>query len=168
MPAFILIVDDEAQLRKLLSRLISLEGFRVTEADTIRLANEQLGRLPFDVVLCDVKLPDGNGVEFVKEIKNRFPSIEVILLTAFGNIADGVQAMKNGAFDYVVKGDDNDRILPLLHQAGLYRIVQHISDHSLPFLMIPYRTIIAFVLPEMSFALQNFVRFVRSKALERM
>jgi DNA-binding NtrC family response regulator len=117
MPADILVIDDEAQLRKLLRRVISLEGFHVTEADTIKLANEQLGRQPFDVVLCDVKLPDGNGVEFVKEIKNRFPAIEVILLTAFGNIADGVQAMKNGAFDYMVKGDDNNRILPLLHQA---------------------------------------------------
>jgi two-component system NtrC family response regulator len=67
--------------------------------------------------LCDVKLPDGNGVDFLQNIKSSFPLIEVILLTAFGNIADGVQAMKNGAFDYIVKGDDNDKIIPLLYKA---------------------------------------------------
>ncbi|MDQ2751813.1 MAG: sigma-54 dependent transcriptional regulator, partial [Bacteroidota bacterium] len=66
---------------------------------------------------CDVKLPDGNGVHFIAGIKQKFPMIEIILLTAYGNIADGVQAMKNGAFDYIVKGDDNDKVIPLLHKA---------------------------------------------------
>src|SRR5262245_6568754 len=113
----ILIVDDEEQLRKLLSRIISLEDFKVTEAGTLKVANEQLGRHPIDVILCDVRLPDGNGVDFVKTAKTNFPTTEVILLTAYGNIPDGVQAMKNGAFDYIVKGNDNDRIIPLLHQA---------------------------------------------------
>jgi DNA-binding NtrC family response regulator len=69
------------------------------------------------VVLCDVKLPDGNGVDFLEKIKSTFPLTEVILLTAFGKISDGVQAMKNGAFDYIVKGDDNDKIIPLLYKA---------------------------------------------------
>ena len=117
MTGNILVLDDEAQLRKLLTRIISLEGFTVIEADTVRLANEQLDHNPIDVVLSDVKLPDGNGVDFVKSIKKKFPSLEIILLTAFGNIADGVQAIKNGAFDYIVKGNDNDRIIPLLNQA---------------------------------------------------
>ena len=69
------------------------------------------------MILCDVKLPDGNGVDFVQKIKTNFPLTEVILLTAFGKISDGVQAMKNGAFDYIVKGDDNDKIIPLLYKA---------------------------------------------------
>jgi len=70
------------------------------------------------VVLCDVKLPDGNGVEFVKQAKQQFQLIEFIVLTAYGNIPDGVQAIKNGAFDYITKGDDNNKIIPLLHQAS--------------------------------------------------
>jgi DNA-binding NtrC family response regulator len=69
------------------------------------------------VVLCDVKLPDGNGVDFTKTIKEKFPAIEVILLTAYGNIPDGVKAIKNGAFDYLTKGDDNNKIIPLLFRA---------------------------------------------------
>ncbi len=69
------------------------------------------------MILCDVKLPDSNGVDFIQELKLKYPFIEIILLTAFGSIHDGVQAMKNGAFDYLVKGDDNDKIIPLLNKA---------------------------------------------------
>ncbi|MEO8404605.1 MAG: sigma-54 dependent transcriptional regulator [Chitinophagaceae bacterium] len=117
MVATVLIIDDEEQLRKLLSRIISLEGFTVTEANSVKAGTEVLLHQSVDVVLCDVRLPDGNGVEFVKTVKTNYPFVEVILLTAYGNIADGIKAMKNGAFDYIVKGDDNNRIIPLLHQA---------------------------------------------------
>ncbi len=117
MPGNILLIDDEEQLRKLLSRIISLEGFTVEQAGTLKAAWAQLAKNEPDIVLCDVKLPDGDGVRFVKEFKEKYPLIEIILLTAFGNIPDGVQAIKNGAFDYITKGNDNDRIVPLLYQA---------------------------------------------------
>jgi DNA-binding NtrC family response regulator len=117
MPGNILLIDDEEQLRKLLSRIISLEGFTVEQAGTLKAAWAQLTQKEPDIVLCDVKLPDGDGVRFVKELKEKYPLIEIILLTAFGNIPDGVQAIKNGAFDYITKGNDNDRIVPLLYQA---------------------------------------------------
>lgn len=113
----ILLIDDEEQLRKLLGRIIRLEGFAVTEASTYTAAKKLLQKDTPDIILCDVKLPDGNGVEIVKELKALYPSTEIILLTAYGNIADGVQAMRNGAFDYITKGDDNDKIIPLLHKA---------------------------------------------------
>jgi DNA-binding NtrC family response regulator len=77
----------------------------------------KLEQLDIDVVLCDVKLPDAFGVDLVKEIKSNFKSTEVILLTAYGNIPDGVQAIKNGAFDYLTKGDDNNKIIPLVYRA---------------------------------------------------
>ncbi|WP_433815709.1 sigma-54-dependent transcriptional regulator [Flavobacterium johnsoniae] len=113
----ILIIDDEEKLRSLLARIIKSEGFEVIEAKDLKSGFKKLEQTEIDVVLCDVKLPDGNGVDFVQNIKNSFPLTEVILLTAFGNIPDGVQAMKNGAFDYIVKGDDNDKIIPLLYKA---------------------------------------------------
>lgn len=68
-------------------------------------------------MLCDVFLPDGNGVDFIREIKKHRPEAEVILLTAHGNIPDGVQAIKNGAFDYITKGDDNRKIIPTISRA---------------------------------------------------
>lgn len=113
----VLIIDDEEKLRALLARIIRLEGFVVLEADSLKAAARMLEKEPIDVVLCDVKLPDGNGVAFVKDIRSKYPVVESILLTAYGNIADGVQAMKNGAFDYITKGDDNDKIIPLLARA---------------------------------------------------
>ena len=113
----VLIIDDEEKLRTLLARIISLEGFEVLQADDCKGAWKKLDQSEVDVILCDVKLPDGNGVELSKKIKDKFPFLEIILLTAYGNIPDGVQAMKNGAFDYITKGDDNNKIIPLLYRA---------------------------------------------------
>lgn len=114
----VLIIDDEEKLRSLLSKIISLEGFEVFQASTIKLGLKRLESKDIDVVICDVKLPDGNGIETAKIIKNNHPEVEVILLTAFGTITDGVQAIKNGAFDYITKGDDNNKIIPLLYKAS--------------------------------------------------
>jgi len=113
----VLIIDDEEKLRTLLARIIRLEGMTVLEAETIKAGSKLLDKEDIDVVLCDVKLPDGNGVDFVRELKGRHASVETIVLTAYGNIADGVMAMKNGAFDYIIKGDDNEKIIPLLSKA---------------------------------------------------
>ncbi|MER3499671.1 MAG: sigma-54-dependent Fis family transcriptional regulator [Chitinophagaceae bacterium] len=113
----VLIIDDEEKLRTLLARIISFEGFEVLQAGDCKAAWKKLEQSNIDVILCDVKLPDGNGVELSKKIKDKFPLLEIILLTAFGNIPDGVQAMKNGAFDYITKGDDNNKIIPLLYRA---------------------------------------------------
>ncbi len=117
MPGKILIIDDEEKLRSLLKRVISLEGFEVLDAANLKAAYKLLDKESIDVILCDVKLPDGNGVDFVNEIRNKYPLIEIILLTAYGNIPDAIQAMKNGAFDYITKGDDNARIIPLINKA---------------------------------------------------
>src|SRR6202046_957957 len=86
----VLIIDDEEKLRAPLARIIRLEGMTVLEAETLKAGSRLLDKEDIDVVLCDVKLPDGNGVDFVKETKAKHPTVETILLTAYGNIADGV------------------------------------------------------------------------------
>ena len=113
----ILVVDDEVQIRTLLSRMLELEGYEVCQAGDCRTALKQLEFQSPDVVLCDVFLPDGNGVDLVSSVKKTAPNVEIILLTAHGNIPDGVQAIKNGAFDYITKGDDNNKIIPLVSRA---------------------------------------------------
>lgn len=113
----LLVIDDEAPIRMLLSRMIELEGYKVSQAADCRSALQLLRKQPFDIILCDVFLPDGNGVDFVSDIKKIVPNSEVILLTAHGNIPDGVQAIKNGAFDYITKGDDNRKIIPTINRA---------------------------------------------------
>ena len=113
----VLIIDDEKQILSLLSRIIGLEGYEVFQAANCKVGIKQLEQNDPEVVLCDVCLPDGSGVELVSELKRLRPLSEVILLTAHGNIPDGVQAIKNGAFDYITKGDDNNKILPLIAKA---------------------------------------------------
>lgn len=113
----ILVIDDEEKLRSLISRILKSEGFEVFEAGDCKTGLKKLEQYEIDAILCDVKLPDGNGVDLVLLLKAKKPFVEIVLMTAYGNIPDGVQAMRNGAFDYIVKGDDNDKIIPLLHRA---------------------------------------------------
>lgn len=128
----VLIIDDVEKLRALLARLIKAEGFEVVEAGDCKTALLKLEQHEITAVLSDVKLPDGNGVDLIHKIKARWPLTEIILMTAYGNIQDGVQAMKNGAFDYLVKGDENEKIIPLLHRAiekaQLYKRVEHLEE----------------------------------------
>ncbi len=114
----VLIIDDEDKLRSLLAKIIGLEGFDVFQADDCKTGLKKLEQNNIDVVICDVKLPDGSGVDLSKKIKEIYPCIEIIMLTAYGTITDSVQAIKNGAFDYITKGDDNNKIIPLLYKAA--------------------------------------------------
>jgi len=125
----ILIIDDEIKLGELLSRILQLEGYTVLRADSAKSGLKLLEREEIGLVLSDVKLPDANGVELVKKIKEIKPYVEVINLTAYGSISDGVLAIKNGAFDYLTKGDDNEKIIPLVSKAMdkaalQYRVMQ--------------------------------------------
>ncbi|KAA2240987.1 sigma-54-dependent Fis family transcriptional regulator [Chitinophaga agrisoli] len=115
--ANVLLVEDEQDVRQLLKRMLSLEGFTVFDAGSCKAAFNIVENENIDLVLCDVKLPDGSGVDLIRQIKAAYQYIEIILITAYGNIPDSVQAIKNGAFDYIIKANDNERILPLLYRA---------------------------------------------------
>lgn len=127
----ILLVEDEPRLRTLLTKILSLEGNQVIEAGDVATAQDILKNENVYVVVTDVKLPDMNGIEFTRKIKGEMPMLEVIVLTAYGNIKDGVKAMKLGAFDYLTKGDGDEK-LPLivnkaLDKASLNRQVQEME-----------------------------------------
>jgi two-component system, NtrC family, response regulator len=114
----ILIIDDEPKLRSALSRIIELEGYRVCQADNSRKGLQILEQQKdISLVITDVRLPDMNGIQLLEKIKEQFPSCEVIVITAYGTIQDGVRAMKIGAFDYVTKGDGDDQILVTIERA---------------------------------------------------
>lgn len=119
-----LIIDDEQTLRGLLARIIQLEGYTVLQATTIKEGLKILSRETVHVVVSDVKLPDGNGVDLTAKIRAEHPGIEVIVITAFGTIEDGVRAIKNGAFDYLTKGDHQEKIIPLINKASEKALLQ--------------------------------------------
>jgi two-component system NtrC family response regulator len=114
----VLIIDDEENLRKLLARVVELEGYTVYQAASIKEGIRVLDKESISIVVSDVKLPDGNGVELVSKIKQDYPVAEVIVLTAYGTIEDGVKAIKNGAFDYLTKSEHPEKIIPLLSKAS--------------------------------------------------
>ncbi|HAP61969.1 MAG TPA: sigma-54-dependent Fis family transcriptional regulator, partial [Cytophagales bacterium] len=118
----ILIVEDEDNLRELLTKLLMLEGFEVFSAPDVTTGLGILEKQTLSLVITDVQLPDTNGLEFTKLIKSQYPLTEVIVLTAFGNIKDGVKAMKMGAFDYLTKGDGDEK-LPLVAAKAVEKAV---------------------------------------------
>ncbi|MBS1943425.1 MAG: sigma-54-dependent Fis family transcriptional regulator [Bacteroidetes bacterium] len=113
----LLIIDDEPQLRNMLRRVFAGEGYEVTTAETAAQGLAAMKKQPFPVVLCDVRLPDANGVELTRALRSISPATEVVVMTAFGSIPDAVQAMRNGAFQYLVKGDDNVKLIPTVSAA---------------------------------------------------
>ena len=126
----ILVIEDENKFSGLLSRIIEVEGYQVLQAQSARAGLKLLEDDEVRVVISDVKLPDANGVELVKRIKELRPYIEVINLTAFGSIKDSVKAIKNGAFDYIMKGDDNARIIPIIHKAAEKANLQYNANQN--------------------------------------
>jgi len=120
----LLIIDDEDKLRSLLKRILELEDYQVYTVGNAQAALTLLQKESIDVVLSDVKLPDMNGLDLLEQIKSLYPSVEVVMLTAYGTIDDGVMAIKKGAFDYITKGDDNDRIIPLIKKATEKSLLQ--------------------------------------------
>lgn len=121
----LLIIDDEERLRSLLARILQLEGYEVLVASTAKEGLKKLLQEVIPVVISDVKLPDMNGIELTTQIKAGWSATEVIVLTAFGTINDGVRAIKSGAFDYITKGDDNEKIIPLVSKAMDKALLQH-------------------------------------------
>lgn len=113
----ILVIDDEDQLRRALSRIIELEGYEVFQSDNA-LKGVKILEKDRDILLvvADVKLPDINGIQLLEKIRSKF-SCEVILITAYGTIHDGVHAMKLGAFDYMTKGDGDEQIIVTIEKA---------------------------------------------------
>ncbi len=127
----ILLIDDEDSLRSLMARIIELEGFKVWQAKDAKQGLKLLEQENIQVVITDVRLPDANGVDLTKKIKEKDYAVEVIVLTAYGTIEDGVMAIKNGAFDYLTKGDHQHKLIPLLHKAfekaSLQQKIKHLE-----------------------------------------
>jgi DNA-binding NtrC family response regulator len=107
----ILVIDDEAEIREGLELLLSSEGYAVTSAETGQLGLARLEEEPYDLVLLDVSLPDRNGLDLLRDIRQRDPELPIVLITAYGSIDMARQAFKSGAQDYITKPWSNDELL---------------------------------------------------------
>ncbi|HEU0093593.1 MAG TPA: sigma-54 dependent transcriptional regulator [Vicinamibacteria bacterium] len=106
----ILVVDDEPSMRELLAIMLRREGFGVEVAESRAAAARILATGPFDLVITDVKLPDGDGIEILRHLKAAAPETVVIVMTAYGSTETAVAALKLGAQDYLVKPFDVEEL----------------------------------------------------------
>jgi len=113
----VLIIEDEENQRKLLCRILTKEGYHVEDASDGSEAVKKFKQGDFDMVLLDQRLPDTNGIDVLVQIRSINPIIPVILVTAFANVRDAVNAMKQGAFHYLTKPVDTDELLLVMKNA---------------------------------------------------
>jgi two-component system response regulator PilR (NtrC family) len=113
----ILVVDDEQSMRELLAIMLNREGFEVLQADSRAMAASVLARDPVDMVITDIRLPDGDGIEILRHVKAASPDTVVIVMTAYGSTEAAVGAMKLGAHDYLTKPFDVEELKIVVRNA---------------------------------------------------
>jgi DNA-binding NtrC family response regulator len=120
----ILIVDDEDDFRITLVKRLQKRNLNVFGAENGLKALDLMNKLIFDVVVLDVKMPGMDGIETLQEIKKKSPLVEVILLTGHASIESGIEGMKLGSFDYVMKPVNIDDLLEMIRKAYDRKIIQ--------------------------------------------
>lgn len=113
----ILIIDDEKAIRKTLAEILSYEGYKIDEAADGEEGLKKFSNAAYDVVLCDVKMPKMDGIEFLEKARQINADIPIIIISGHGNIETAVEAVKKGAFDYISKPPDLNRMLITLRNA---------------------------------------------------
>jgi two-component system response regulator AtoC len=116
----VLIVDDDAQIRSLLADLLKDAGYEPRQAKTAAAAVTEVNKKRPDLVMMDVKLPDQDGLDLLKQIKREHSELDIIVMTAFGGSSSAIKAMENGAYDYVTKPFEIDDLL-----LTLKRVFEH-------------------------------------------
>jgi two-component system, NtrC family, nitrogen regulation response regulator NtrX len=115
--ANILIIDDERAIRKTLGEILGFEGYKIEEAQDGEEGLEKFQKGNFDVVLCDIKMPKLDGMEFLQKAVEINPDVPVIMISGHGNVEVAVEAVKKGAYDMIVKPPDLNRLLITLRNA---------------------------------------------------
>lgn len=117
MPAHILVMEDDSSVAKGLEMVLSEAGYGVDLAETGRLAIEAFGQKRFDLLVADLRLPDINGMEVIRQVKSKTPETEVVVITGFGTTSVAVEAMKLGVHDFLPKPFTEDQIKTAINEA---------------------------------------------------
>jgi DNA-binding NtrC family response regulator len=113
----ILIIDDEKAIRKTLTEILSFEGYDIVEAADGEEGLKQFKEKAYDVVLCDIKMPKLDGMEFLQKATEHNPDVPIIMISGHGNIETAVEAVKKGAYDFIQKPPDLNRLLITIRNA---------------------------------------------------
>jgi len=113
----ILIIDDEKAIRKTLSEILSYEGYKIDEAGDGEEGLKKFREKEYDVILCDIKMPKIDGIEFLEKAKESNADVPIIMISGHGTIETAVEAVKKGAYDYISKPPDLNRLLITIRNA---------------------------------------------------
>src|ERR1044072_1567740 len=117
MSQTILIIDDEKAIRKSIGEILTFEGFAIDEAADGAEAVKKIKENHYDCILCDIKMPKMDGLEVLDQARTLRPDTPFILISGHGTIETAVEAVKKGAFDYISKPPDLNRMLITLRNA---------------------------------------------------
>src|SRR5438309_8276466 len=111
MPARVLLIDDDPGLSEVIELLLSREGYGVERAGTLKAGIARSGAAGIDLVITDLKLPDGTGLDAIREIRGAHPALPIIMITSYSSMESAIGALRAGAVDYIIKPFDNDEFL---------------------------------------------------------
>jgi len=129
MSVTLLIVDDESRIRKIFTRILEDKVYHVHSTENAERALAQIDRIKPAIILMDQNMPGINGIEAMKQIHAKYPDIAIIIITAHGEISLAVEAVKEGAYDYIEKPVDNDKLVLLINRAlEHYKLTHELSS----------------------------------------
>ncbi len=140
IPMRVLVIDDELSIRKLMEKELATPQRRIVTADSVATAKKRIAEETFDVIVADIRLPDGDGLDLLSLFRQVLPDVEVILITGYGTVESALKAMKLGAYDYITKPFDLERLEVVLDKAfervclkrENRRLLQGIKDTDAP------------------------------------
>jgi DNA-binding NtrC family response regulator len=113
----ILVIDDDPGLAEVVQMLLSREGFAAEHASTLRAGLQRVGQGALDLVITDLKLPDGTGLDAIRAIRTGHPDLPIIMITSYSSMESAIAALRAGAVDYIIKPFDNDELVHAIERA---------------------------------------------------
>jgi DNA-binding NtrC family response regulator len=128
----LLLVDDDPGVSEVIGLLLEREGYRVERAGSVKAAVERIPAAEFELVVTDLKLPDGTGLDVIGAVRSRRPRLPIMMITSYSSVDSAIAALRGGAVDYVIKPFNNDDFLRAVSRALKIRVTALSGARPLP------------------------------------
>ncbi|HVJ24587.1 MAG TPA: response regulator [Burkholderiales bacterium] len=128
----VLLIDDDPGVSEVIGLLLERENYRVERAGSVRSAIERLQAAEFELVVTDLKLPDGTGLDVIGAVRSRRPRLPIMMITSYSSVDSAIAALRGGAVDYVIKPFNNDDFLRAVSRALKIRVTALSGARPLP------------------------------------
>ena len=128
----VLLIDDDPGVSEVIGLLLEREGYRVERAGSVKAAVERIQGAEFELVVTDLKLPDGTGLDVIGAVRGRRPRLPIMMITSYSSVESAIAALRGGAVDYVIKPFNNDEFLRAVSRALKTRVTALSGARPLP------------------------------------